>query len=255
MKNIIIDAGPTNERIDAVMKITNMSTGALGAIIADTILEHFDDEVENLFYISTKLSRKPRIQNDKVKILQVESTDDLLNTLEKLFKTYKIDAIVHSAAVGDYKGRYVIRAEDIVEEIVNTDFTNLPLEEKKAKLLDIFKAPQTVCNDETKISSYEENLMIMLDLTTKVISKIKQFEPNVKLIGFKLLEGVSEEELYQVAHKLLIKNNADYIVANLLDRIGNGKHFAMILDKDKVVKRCETKNEIANEISNLIFKK
>ena len=29
-KNIIIDAGPTNERIDAVMKITNMSTGRLG---------------------------------------------------------------------------------------------------------------------------------------------------------------------------------------------------------------------------------
>ena len=39
MKNIIIDAGPTNERIDAVMKITNMSTGALGSIIADVILE------------------------------------------------------------------------------------------------------------------------------------------------------------------------------------------------------------------------
>jgi len=29
-KNIIVTSGPTNERIDAVMKITNMSTGALG---------------------------------------------------------------------------------------------------------------------------------------------------------------------------------------------------------------------------------
>lgn len=38
-KNIIITSGPTNERIDAVMKITNMSTGALGAIVADTFLE------------------------------------------------------------------------------------------------------------------------------------------------------------------------------------------------------------------------
>ena len=117
MKNIIIDAGPTNERIDAVMKITNMSTGALGSIVADTLLENYESEIENLFYISTKMSYKPRIKSDKIKFIQVESTDDLITTLETLFANYKIDAIVHSAAVGDYKGRYVIRAEDIIEEI------------------------------------------------------------------------------------------------------------------------------------------
>ena len=38
-KNIIVTSGPTNERIDAVMKITNMSTGALGAIVADELLK------------------------------------------------------------------------------------------------------------------------------------------------------------------------------------------------------------------------
>jgi len=254
MKNIIIDAGPTNERIDAVMKITNMSTGALGSIIADVVLEQFDDEIENLFYISTKLSYKPRTQSDKVKILQVESTDDLINTLESLFSQYKIDAIVHSAAVGDYKGRYVIRAEDIIEEIVNSDFTSLSADEKREKLLNIFKAPKAICNDETKISSYEENLMVMLDLTPKVISRIKKLSPNTMLIGFKLLEGVSEDELYDVASRLLKKNNADYIIANLLDRIGGGKHFAMVLNKDGILTKCSTKSEIANTIANLIFK-
>ena len=254
MKNIIIDAGPTNERIDAVMKITNMSTGALGSIVADVILENFSDEVENLFYISTKLSYKPRIKSGKVKFLQVESTDDLINTLENLFKSYKIDAIVHSAAVGDYKGRYVIRAEDIVEEILNNDFSALSKDEKREKLLSIFKQPQAVCNDDTKISSYEENLMVMLDLTPKVISRIKKLSPETNLIGFKLLEGVSEEELFDVASKLLKKNDANYIVANLLDRIGNGKHFAMIINKDGILTKCHTKQEIAENIAFLIFK-
>ena len=117
MKNIIIDAGPTNERIDAVMKITNMSTGALGAIVADTLLKTYGEEIENIFYVSTKLSYKPKSNSDKIKFYKVESTDDLIETLEYLFKAYSIDAIVHSAAVGDYKGRYVIRAEDIIEEI------------------------------------------------------------------------------------------------------------------------------------------
>lgn len=251
---IIVTAGPTNERIDAVMKITNMSTGALGSIVADAIVEQFGDEIENLFYISTKLSYKPRTKSNKVKLLQVESTDDLITTLESLFSTYKIDAIVHSAAVGDYKGRYVIRAEDIVEEIVNSDFTNLSADDKREKLLNIFKTPKAICNDETKISSYEENLMVMLDLTPKVISRIKKLSPNTMLIGFKLLEGVGEEELYDVASRLLKKNNADYVIANLLDRIGGGKHFAMVLNKDGILTKCYTKAEIANTIANLIFK-
>lgn len=253
MKNIIIDAGPTNERIDAVMKITNMSTGALGSIIADTILEQFGNEIENLFYISTKLSYKPRIQSDKIKFFQVESTDDLLNTLELLFSTYTIDAIVHSAAVGDYKGRYVIRAEDIIEEIINTNFGTLSRDEQRVKLLNIFKHPSAICNDDTKISSYEKNLMVMLDLTPKVISRIKEFSPSTMLIGFKLLEGVSEQELFDVASNLLRKNNADYIIANLLDRIGGGKHFAMVINKDGIVTECNTKPEIANTIAKLIF--
>lgn len=253
MKNIIIDAGPTNERIDAVMKITNMSTGALGSIIADVILEQFGNEIQNLFYISTKLSYKPRTKSDKIKFLQVESTDDLINTLEDLFSNHKIDAIVHSAAVGDYKGKYVIRAEDIIEEIINSDFSKFTKEEQRKKLLNIFKNPSAVCNNDTKISSYEENLMVMLDLTPKVISKIKTYSPNTKLIGFKLLEGVCENELYDVASNLLKKNNADYIIANLLDKIGNGKHFAMVIDKNGILTKCSTKLEIANTISKLIF--
>ena len=252
-KNIIIDAGPTNERIDAVMKITNMSTGALGSIIADTILANYEDEIENLFYISTKLSYKPRVASNRVRFIQVESTDDLIHALEELFANYHIDAIVHSAAVGDYKSRYVVRTEDVVEEILDTDFTNLSVDEKREKLMSIFTAPKAVLHDESKISSYEPNLMVMLDLTPKVISRIKKWSPDTKLIGFKLLEGVSEEELYDVASKLLHKNNADYIVANLLDRIGGGKHFAMIINKDGVVHRCNTKPEIANVISHLVF--
>jgi len=253
MKNIIIDAGPTNERIDAVMKITNMSTGALGSIIADTLMDKFEDEIENLFYISPKLSYKPRTVSDKIKLVQIDSTDDLINALEKLFGEYKIDAIVHSAAVGDYKGKYVIRAEDLIEEILEADLNSLSKEEQRARLLSIFENPTTLCNDKSKISSYEKNLLVKLDLTPKAIAKIKEYSPDTKLIGFKLLEGVSEEELYNVAHNLLVKNNADYIVANLLNQIGNGKHFAMIIDKDGIKQKCDTKAEIADIISNLIF--
>ena len=162
-KNIIITAGPTNERIDAVMKITNMSTGALGAVITDTFLEDKKDEIGTIFYVSTKLSYKPRIESEKVKFVMVESTDDLICALEKIFSENKIDIIIHSAAVGDYAGKYVIRAEDLVDELLDlikkSEDKNLI---SKETLLNVFENPKSVCNDETKISSYEPHLMTML---------------------------------------------------------------------------------------------
>lgn len=249
---IIVTAGPTNERIDAVMKITNMSTGSLGSTIVNTLLEEHENRIEKIYYISTILARKP-VKNEKIEIIEIDSTEELINVLEELFSKEKIDAIIHSSAVGDYKAKYVIRGEDLVEEIL--DFINTCSKEELTaeNLIKILDNPKTVCNDETKISSYEPHLMTMLTLTPKVISRIKQMAPNVKLIGFKLLEGVSKEHLYDVAHNLLIKNNADYIIANDLSKISNGRHWGMLINKDGIVCECETKKEIAEAISKIIL--
>ena len=66
-------------------------------------------------------------------------------------------------------------------------------------------------------------------------------------------QGVSKEELYEVASRLRQKNKADFIVANDLAKIGNGKHWAMILNKDGIVKECNTKKEIATALEELLF--
>lgn len=253
-KNIIITAGPTNERIDSVMKITNMSTGALGNIIAETFLQDKYEEIGTIYYISTKMSFKPRIMSDKVQFVTIESTEDLLNALENIFTTAKIDIIIHSAAVGDYAGKYAIRAEELIDEIFDAVQTARSKDEITRELLmNIFENPRSVCNNDTKISSYEPHLMTMLTLTPKVISSIKKMAPDVTLVGFKLLDGVSKEELYDVASKLLDKNNADYIVANDLSKIGNGRHWAMILNKEGVVAECESKKEIAKILEGILF--
>ena len=253
-KKIIITAGPTNERIDAVMKITNMSTGALGNVVAETFLEDKYDEIETIFYISTKLSYKPRSKSEKVQLVTVESTQDLIEALEEIFVNHKIDIIIHSAAVGDYAGKYVIRAEELVDEIWDVIQNTTNKEEiTKSKLLDIFENPRSICNNDTKISSYEPHLMTMLQLTPKVISQIKKMAPEVILVGFKLLEGVSKGKLYEVASKLRQKNQADFIVANDLAKIGNGKHWAMILNDEGIVTECTTKKEIAKALEKLLF--
>lgn len=253
-KKIIITAGPTNERIDAVMKITNMSTGALGNVIAETFLEDKYDDIDTIFYVSTKLSYKPRFHNEKIQFVTIESTQDLIDALQQIFATHKIDIIIHSSAVGDYVSKYVIRAEELIDEIWDTiQNTQDKAAITKAALMDIFENPKSICNNDTKISSYEPHLMTMFGLTPKVISQIKTLAPDTTLVGFKLLEGVSKEELFQVASRLRTKNNADFIVANDLAKIGNGKHWAMILNESGIITECTTKKEIAKALENLLF--
>ena len=252
-KKIIITSGPTNERIDSVMKITNMSTGALGCVFAETFLEEKEDEIEKIFFISTKMSYKPRIKSQKIEYVIIESTQDLINALKKIFNENKIDIIIHSAAVGDYVGKYSIRAEDIVDEIWET-IQNTPTSKiTKERLMEIFENPHLIADNSGKMLSYQPHLMTMFTLTPKVIGMIKKLEPNVKLVGFKLLDGVSKENLLEVATKLREKNNADYIVANDLSKIGGGKHWAMIIGEDGIIKESNTKKEIAKEITKLVF--
>ncbi len=254
-KNIIITSGPTNERLDAVMKITNMSTGALGAIVADEFLKEEQENIDKLYYLSPKLARKPRIESDRLELITIESAEDLLRELKKLLLEKKIDAVVHSAAVGDYIGEYAITAKMLASEITEKTYSsNLSKEDLEKYILDIIRNPENVVSDEHKISSYEKDLMFKLSLTPKVIGSIKKTSPETKLFGFKLLDSVSHEELIEVATRLREKNQADYIIANDLSTIGNGKHPAYFIGENGVDYTCETKQEIAKTLKKVIFK-
>ena len=89
-RNIIVTSGPTNERIDAVMKITNMSTGALGVKIADELLK--EDDLGKLYYLSPKLAYKPKTKSEKLELVQIESALDLLNALKDIITNNKAQA-------------------------------------------------------------------------------------------------------------------------------------------------------------------
>lgn len=252
-KNIIVTSGPTNERIDAVMKITNMSTGALGVKIADELLK--EDDLGKLYYLSPKLAYKPKTKSEKLELVQIESALDLLNVLKDIITNNDIYGVVHSAAVGDYYGEYAITGEILASLIARNIYNKgLSIEELENTILEVIKNPDVITDNTHKISSYQDNLMVKLGLTPKVIKSIKEFNPNIKLIGFKLLDAVSKEELLRVASNLREKNNADYIVANDLSKVGNGKHYATIINEEGIYRECETKDEIAKSLRKILFK-
>lgn len=227
MKKFIITAGGTSERIDNVRKITNSSSGKLGCVIANTILENISDSI--IYYICSKNSIKPC--DSRVKIIEIDGVVDLKNKVESLLKSDNIDFFVHSMAVSDYMTDYVTTINNIINCLKNGKSFN-----EVEKISD------------SKISSNEDNLVVVLKQTPKVISIIKDISPKTFLVGFKLLDGVCDEKLIYVGKNLMEKNQCDMVVANDLSNIRLGKHKAFLLDKDNMIEKASCKEDIAKKL-------
>ncbi len=223
--NIVITSGGTSERIDMVRKITNSSSGRLGSIIADKFPN------DNVFYICAKNAIKPL--NKNIQIIEIEGTKDLEKAVIDVLTNHKIDVFIHSMAVSDYMVDYVTTSK-----LLSDNFNN-------SNIYDYLKNNQHKLTDK-KISSYEEDLIIRLIKTPKIIHMIKDLSPTTLLIGFKLLDDVSKEELLDVAIKLKDKNKCDYVVANDLKNINATTHLAYIIDQNNNYVEATTKEEIAD---------
>ena len=221
MKNILITGGPTNEYIDEVMKITNMSTGSLSRAQAELFLLA-GCRVTAIFNHSVsveKLAEYMTGDEPPLTVIGVETTDDMLKAIEACKDEAHYDAIIHAAAVGDYKGEFSFLLEDMAEEL----FAAKDSAKSAEDFLKIMENPACKLNDDTKISSYQKNLTVKLTLTPKVIGSLRDWFPDTLLVGCKLLEGVPKQELYDVATHLAEKNRMDYILANDLADLRDGK--------------------------------
>ncbi|WEV60240.1 phosphopantothenate--cysteine ligase [Streptococcaceae bacterium ESL0729] len=221
---VLITSGGTTENIDQVRGITNFASGSLGKILC----EKFLDESWQVILLAGKNAVLPP-DHDNLQIITITDTYNLDQHMKKLVPT--VQAVIHTMAVSDYKPLYM------------TDFYELEEASNLADFLDLK-------NTDKKISSSSDYQVLFLKKNPKIISKIKDYKEDVILIGFKLLVGVSKEELLRVARMSLKKNRANYIFANDLDHIYGDRHMGYLLD-DKNEYPATSKKEIAD----LIFDK
>ena len=234
--NFLITAGGTSEKIDNVRKITNCSSGKLGSVIANQLIENYLNIVNKIYYICSNNAILPT-ENEKIEVIKIEDTNDLLKAVKILLTTKHIDYFIHSMAVSDYAVDYVTTIERIAEKI------NSNKDETLTTLLNF----DDILTDK-KISSYEDNLVIKLKRTPKIISLIKDLSPKTFLVGFKLLDSVSKQKLFDVAIKLKDKNRCDLVVANDINDIRNGNHKALIIKKDNSFVEANGKDDIAKKL-------
>ncbi|MDF1664306.1 MAG: NUDIX domain-containing protein [Planctomycetota bacterium] len=87
----------------------------------------------------------------------------------------------------------------------------------------------------------------------KLLSSLAElFGPSCAVIGFKLLSGVSREELVSVARNQLTKANLHMTVANDLSELNEGAHPVMLVEAKSETRLTGHRKEVAPQIAQIL---
>ena len=190
-KNVLITAGSTIEYIDPIKIITNISTGKTGVLLARELIALG----ANVIIIHGNICEKPP---ENARSIYVHTTNEMLYAIKKTMKK-KIDLVILSAAVSDYK-------------------------------------PKT--KSKIKISTKKE-IIIKFYKTQKIIDQIKKLQSNVFLVGFKAEANSSKEKLIKKTKKRMITTKADMMIANDIGikkyKKNSGYNDVIIISKKKII--------------------
>jgi phosphopantothenoylcysteine decarboxylase/phosphopantothenate--cysteine ligase len=174
---ILVTSGATREPIDTVRFLSNVSTGRTGALLADALTAHG--------HTVTLLHGEGAVRAQHVAASAAfSSTADLQSQLRRLLGTGDFDAVIHAAAVSDYR----------------------PAETHYGKL-----------------SSYATELTLRLVPTPKLLPELKSYAPRaLRVIGFKLTAGADAEARQIAVSKLFAAGTVDAVIHNDMDDLATG---------------------------------
>ncbi len=203
--NILVTAGNTQTPIDRVRCITNIFTGRTGAGVAL--------HAHGRGHAVTLLTSHPEVvaemaggapPAERWSVRRYRTFDDLHQHMEELVRDGGFDAVVHSAAVSDY------RCAGVYGPAPGTSFD----EEGRWR----GAAPALLDRGAGKVKSDEPELWVRLVRTPKLVDKVRgEWGFGGVLVKFKLEVGVSEERLLEIAERSRQHSSADLMAANTLE--------------------------------------
>jgi phosphopantothenoylcysteine synthetase/decarboxylase len=177
----IVTAGPTCETLDRVRRLTNFSTGKLGAGLADYLAAR-GHRVTLL--LSEQATHRGKSHANRVQTFT--TTADLSERLRAL-AAEPVDAVFHAAAVSDFK------------------FGKIWQRSAQGELSEI---------ESGKISSRQDALLAELVPTPKIIAELRGWFPKARLVGWKFEVDGDRAGVLRAAQEQLAENFTDACVAN-----------------------------------------
>lgn len=244
--HILITAGGTSEKIDRVRSITNHSTGKLGKQIAEDFLANG----HQVTYLTTPYALRP-LATTNLAVLEIETTKELETVLIELFEETQFDSVVHSMAVSDFTTETSLTEDSFIEKLAEQLMKKTNLSDLSTLIEALYQNIDAISQtdqQEKKISSDTDRLLLFLKKNPKIIAMIRKKQPRTILVGFKLLVGVSKEKLIRVGLNTLHKNECDFVLANDLETINSNQHLGFLINPSGQSEVAKTKAEIAEKI-------
>ncbi len=214
---VLVTAGGTEEPLDGVRRLANISTGATGGVIARTFAERGAEVL--LLHAERSVIEGIHFERDTFVTFA-----DLEAALRRHLGSGEWDAIVHLAAVSDYS---VASIEVDGRRIAH--------------------------DDRGKIASGCE-VLIRLQPNPKLIDSLRIWSRNkaIKIVGFKLTNTPDPAERSTRVRTLLERGTTDLVVLNDLGDIRENRHPAEIWNADGPIVQTETKDELALALFDLL---
>ena len=114
---VIVTCGPSYEPIDGVRRLTNFSTGELGAILAKALAERGIETVCLRGVGSTFAEPEAGVE-----VRPFTTNDDLARQLQVCSSEAEIGALFHAAALCDYRPAGILMRVDASSVPQNTDW-------------------------------------------------------------------------------------------------------------------------------------
>lgn len=220
---VLVTAGGTTEKLDAVRAFTNTSTGKTGARIAKELAQKFDVTVLGSSSAKNELAKLGAL--NFVTFKEFESFLDIQELLKTTLESKHFDIVIHAAAVSDFTP---------VEIAQSGQSFPLPLQEK------------------LKTS---DHIQVSFKRNPKLIDQIKSWskKKDIQVFGFKLLQDKNSQVVEENLNKIL--KSSDYVVLNFVDEIKGANHQYKIYKDLKTVAASGVNNDqLAADIMLLIQK-
>lgn len=177
-KTVLITSGGTLEKWDRVRGHTNLSKGSMGCYLAEAALA----AGASVLYMHGYFAQLPT-NKDKMRTIRFEGIEDLGEKVRHAVQEEQVDIVIMAAAGSDW----------LIDKVYDQS-GNLMGETGKMP------------SDEPPIIHFKK--------APKVLGQIKEWQPKVTLVGFKLEATDDEEFLLSRARLRMESANAQFMVAN-----------------------------------------
>ncbi len=212
--NVVITCGPSYEPIDSARRITNFSTGALGIALANA----FTDRGWRVFCFKGEQATCCNALRAH-SAASFSTNDDLAQKLQSLARTEKVDAVLHAAALCDFK----------IEGVTN-------------------ERGETISSP--KFSSREGRLQLVLTPALKVLPLLRGWFSQARIIGWKYELTGARDDALALARTQLHECRTD---ACVLNGTAWGEGFGVCLP-DGGVHPCKGRRELGNWLASWLSK-